>query len=44
MPAQFASNLDITIPALGTYVVDVLLDGTVIVSLPFAVIPPGSDL
>lgn len=44
MPAQFASYLDMTIPAFGTYVVDVLLDGMAIASAPFALVPPDNKM
>jgi hypothetical protein len=44
MPAQFASYLDMTIPAFGTYVVDVLLDGMVIASAPFALVPSDNKM
>lgn len=43
-PAQILSHLIVRLTGYGSYVADVLLDGTVIASEPFAVIPPGSTL
>jgi hypothetical protein len=43
-PAQILSHLIVRLTGYGSYVADVLLDGTVIASEPFAVIPPDSTL
>ena len=43
-PAQILSHLIVRLTGYGSYVADVLLDGTVIASEPFAVITPGSTL
>jgi hypothetical protein len=43
-PAQILSHLIVRLTGYGSYVAEVLLDGTVIASEPFAVIPPDSTL